>query len=159
MHSWALCWYLTWCPFSSAVSPTAGGRCSEDIFRINVKYGSTPRSQLQIKLGQVELNDEVLQEYEHHSNETHFVIIVPFLAPLVALEVFFRFPVLHWWLVFPLHSFNSFLLSLYVKYNEINYQTLRCIHLLVMSGKPVFKLIFIQILTTLSIWLKPSCSF
>ncbi|XP_056118661.1 zona pellucida protein AX 2 [Rhinichthys klamathensis goyatoka] len=71
---------------SDIVRPTAGGRCNEDIFNIHVKYGSTPRSQLQIKLGQVELSDEVLQEYEHHSNATHFVIIVPFLAPLVALE-------------------------------------------------------------------------
>jgi len=101
-----LCWCITWCPFSSAVSPKAGGGCVEDIFNINVKYGSTPRSQLQIKLGQVELSDEVLQEYEHNSNETHFTIVVPFLAPLVALEVFFKFSALHWWLVFSIVHFT-----------------------------------------------------
>lgn len=60
-----------------------------------VKYGSTPSSQLKIKLGHMELNDKILQQYEHHSNETHFFIIVPFLAPVVAFEVFFRFPELH----------------------------------------------------------------
>ncbi|XP_067273365.1 zona pellucida protein AX 2 [Pseudorasbora parva] len=66
--------------------PNAGGSCDQDVFNIYVKYGSTPRSQLKIKLGQVELTDEVLQQYEHHSNKTHFDIVVPFLAPLVALE-------------------------------------------------------------------------
>lgn len=78
--------------FFSAVLPNAGGSCIEDIFNIHIKYGSTPRSQLKIKLGQVELNDNILQQYEHHSNETHFNIVVPFLAPLVAIEVFFKFP-------------------------------------------------------------------
>ncbi|XP_048064404.1 zona pellucida protein AX 2 isoform X1 [Megalobrama amblycephala] len=71
---------------NDTVLPNAGGICIEDIFNIHIKYGSTPRSQLKIKLGQVELNDNVLQQYEHHSNETHFNIVVPFLAPLVAIE-------------------------------------------------------------------------
>ncbi|XP_051732227.1 zona pellucida protein AX 2 isoform X2 [Ctenopharyngodon idella] len=71
---------------NDTVHPNAGGRCNQDIFNIFVQYGSTPRSQLKIKLGQVEINDEVLQQYEHHSNETHFKIVVPFLAPLVAIE-------------------------------------------------------------------------
>uniref|UniRef100_A0A671QGJ0 Zona pellucida protein AX 2 n=1 Tax=Sinocyclocheilus anshuiensis TaxID=1608454 RepID=A0A671QGJ0_9TELE len=48
-----------------------------------VIYGS---SQIKIHLGHLELNNKILQQYEHHSNETHFEIIVPFLAPVVAFE-------------------------------------------------------------------------
>ncbi|XP_073708828.1 zona pellucida protein AX 2 [Garra rufa] len=68
------------------VLPNAEGSCQQDHFKISVTYGSTPSSQLKIKLGHTELDDEILQQYKHHSNETHFYIIVPFLAPFVAFE-------------------------------------------------------------------------
>uniref|UniRef100_A0A8C2HQJ4 Zona pellucida protein AX 2 n=1 Tax=Cyprinus carpio TaxID=7962 RepID=A0A8C2HQJ4_CYPCA len=68
------------------VLPRVGGSCNEDSFNIYVKYGSTPSSQIKIHLGHLKLNDKILQQYEHHSNETHLEIIVPFLAPVVAFE-------------------------------------------------------------------------
>ncbi|KAF4099251.1 zona pellucida protein AX 2 [Onychostoma macrolepis] len=73
-------------PLADIVLPHAEGSCNEDSFNIYVKYGSTPSSQVKIKLGRLELNNTILQQYEHHSNETHFEIIVPFLAPVVAFE-------------------------------------------------------------------------
>ncbi|RXN26748.1 zona pellucida sperm-binding 2-like isoform X2 [Labeo rohita] len=72
---------------TNIVLPNAGGSCEQEHFKMYVKYGSTPSSQLKIKLGHMELNDKILQQYEHHSNETHFFIIVPFLAPVVAFEL------------------------------------------------------------------------
>uniref|UniRef100_A0A673HFR5 Uncharacterized LOC107712422 n=1 Tax=Sinocyclocheilus rhinocerous TaxID=307959 RepID=A0A673HFR5_9TELE len=68
------------------VLPQPEGSCYEDYFNIYVKYGTTPSSQIKIKLGQMELNNKILQQYQHHSNETHFDIIVPFLSPVVAFE-------------------------------------------------------------------------
>ncbi|XP_018923510.2 uncharacterized protein LOC109050322 [Cyprinus carpio] len=68
------------------VLPQAEGSCNEDYFNMYVQYGTTPSSQIKIKLGHMELNNTILQQYQYHSNETHFDIIVPFLSPVVAFE-------------------------------------------------------------------------
>lgn len=73
-----------------AVLPKAGGICSQGSFNIFVKYGSTPDSQLKITLGERELNDEILQQYTHHWNDTHLTIDVPFMSQDVVFEVFLR---------------------------------------------------------------------
>uniref|UniRef100_A0A8C1Y8R3 Zona pellucida protein AX 2 n=1 Tax=Cyprinus carpio TaxID=7962 RepID=A0A8C1Y8R3_CYPCA len=69
------------------VLPQAEGSCNEDYFNMYVQYGTTPSSQIKIKLGHMELNNTILQQYQYHSNETHFDIIVPFLSPVVAFEL------------------------------------------------------------------------
>ncbi|XP_059369158.1 uncharacterized protein LOC132107038 [Carassius carassius] len=71
---------------ADTVLPHVGGSCNEDSFNIYVIYGSTPSSQIKIHLGHLELMDKILQQYEHHSNETHLELLVPFLAPVVAFE-------------------------------------------------------------------------
>ncbi|XP_056337650.1 zona pellucida protein AX 2 [Danio aesculapii] len=71
---------------TDTVLPKAEGNCHQDHFDIHVAFGSVPTSDLKITLGQTELNEEILQQFEHHSNKTHLTIIVPFLSPVVALE-------------------------------------------------------------------------
>ncbi|XP_043075297.1 zona pellucida protein AX 2 isoform X2 [Puntigrus tetrazona] len=71
---------------AEVVIPQVEGSCNEDSFSIYVKYGSTQSSNIKIHLGHLELNNMMLQHYEHHSNETHFEIVVPLLDPVVVFE-------------------------------------------------------------------------
>nr|XP_055042356.1 zona pellucida protein AX 2 [Misgurnus anguillicaudatus] len=68
------------------VLPGAGGSCGNESFNIYVKYGNTPESQLKIILGERELNNDNLQQYNHHRNDTHFTIDVPLMSPDVIFE-------------------------------------------------------------------------
>ncbi|XP_056620677.1 zona pellucida protein AX 2 [Triplophysa dalaica] len=68
------------------VLPQAGGKCKQERFEIYVSYGSTQHSNLKITLGESELNNQLLQQYTHHQNDSHLTLNIPLMSPDVVFE-------------------------------------------------------------------------